>query len=262
MDTHQAWQGQNYQACTCTFPLTYTYETKLICVHNWKALTHTSKLIHMLKRAKICKNIYMLLNAQHKVIITSHILCVPSVGTPIYLHPADCSQVRQASNSVRRSVAGSRLPAALTPCGFGMSWTPVAFTLLDHFTSTSLLYWLLLRWYSRSPAKEILQATPCNFACLQPQIAAQRIMWSWILQPDYFIHFIFRGSWRWRRLLVVVGEQLSLDETAAVGSRKQKVLLKFDFVIPAPRWFTCSEDTLTGTIVYVSPMFVIKNNRL
>lgn len=74
------------------------------------------------------------------MIATSHILCVSSVGTPIHLHPTDCSQVRSASTAVRCSATGRRLPAALAPRGFGMSWTRIAFMLLDyfykHFTAT------------------------------------------------------------------------------------------------------------------------------
>ncbi len=112
---------------------------------------------------------YMLWDAQHKVIITSHILRVSSVGTPVYLHPTNCSQIRAGSTAVWRSVTGSRLPAALAPCGFGMSWTCVV-----------SLCWTILQachcyigyCYSGSSAKESLWATLCNSACPWPQIAA------------------------------------------------------------------------------------------
>lgn len=94
---------------------------------------------------------YMFEEVQHRVIPASRILCVSSVGSPVYLHPTDCSQVRSASTAVGRSATGSRLPAAHAPSGFAMSWTCIAFMLLDYYTTMSLLHWLLLRGYSGSP---------------------------------------------------------------------------------------------------------------
>ncbi len=69
----------------------------------------------------------------HKFVIICHILCDSPVGTSIHLHPTTRSQVRSASPAVWRSATGGRLPAALSPRGFGMSRTFVAFTLLDYF---------------------------------------------------------------------------------------------------------------------------------
>lgn len=81
----------------------------------------------------------------------THILCVSSVGPPIYLHPTNCSQVRSASAAVWCSATGGRLPAARTSTGFGMSWTRIVFMLLDYDTTVSLPHGLPLRGYSGSP---------------------------------------------------------------------------------------------------------------
>lgn len=124
---------------------------------------------------------------------TSHILCVSSIGTSIYLHPTDCGQVRPASAAVWCSVTGSRLPAALAPRGFGTSWTCVAFTLLDYFTSMSLLHWLLLKgieWITSCRGEFVRHSLQLCMS-VAPDSSTEEITaevtWQWILRPKYFI---------------------------------------------------------------------------